>query len=375
MLHPQGFTPADQPPRNRRSKRQQIRLRTLAFVFLSYAIDAMLLGLFAWAGTIPFTVAVAYFVTGVTVCSGFFLLIGSGFSERFRDGNLTLTQMAAAVAVQIAFIIYAPDLAFVFLNVLFVICTVSSLRLTLAHSAAAWGMIAAATALVLGILPERLDLPRSTPSETVLVWLSYMLAIARTTYVGIYGSNLRLNLLQRSNDLADSFRRVEQLAIRDELTGTLNRRSIVALVVEAVRAAREMHQPFSVVMLDLDNFKAVNDRFGHHAGDLALQRFVEIVEGRLRDTDRLGRYGGEEFLLLLQATRSRPAFLVMERIRAAVADGEWSVVGPGAGLTVSAGIADYRRGDAVTDLIRRADAALYLAKGLGRNRVILAERS
>ena len=374
VLIPETVAPSVHRHRNRLTRRQQVRLRTLAFVFLSYVIDAMLLGLFAWAGTIPGTVAAAYFVTGVTFCGGFFLLIAGGFSERFRDGNLTLTQMAVAVAVQIAFIIQAPDLAFVFLNVLFIICAVSSLRLTLAHSAAAWALIGAATALVLAILPERLDLPHSTPVETALVWLSYMLTIARTTYVGIYGSNLRLKLLQRSNDLVDSFRRVEQLAIRDELTGTLNRRSIVALVVEAARAAREMYQPFSVVMLDLDLFKSVNDRFGHHAGDIALQRFVQIVEATLRDSDRLGRYGGEEFLLLLQGTRSRPAFIIMERIRAAVAESDWSVVGPGASLTVSAGIADYRQGDAVTDLVRRADAALYLAKSLGRNRVILAER-
>jgi len=199
-----------------------------------------------------------------------------------------------------------------------------------------------------------------------------MLTIARSTCVGIYDSNLRVKLLQRSKDLAKSFRRVEQLASHDELTGTLNRRSIVALIEEAVRAAQETGQDFSVVMLDLDHFKAVNDQFGHHAGDLALQQFTTAIGATLRDTDRLGRYGGEEFLLLLQATRSRPAFRIAERLREAVAGSDWSVVAPGMGLTVSAAVARYHRGDTANALIRRADAALYEAKRLGRNRVVMA---
>ena len=372
MLRPDAVAPVVHHHHKGVNKLRQVRLRTLAFVFVSYVVDAILLGLFAWAGTIPATVAAAYLATGVTVCGAFLLLIGSGFSEQFRDGNLTLAQMTVAVAVQIVFIIYAPELAFVFLNVLLIICTISSLRLTLSHSAVAWLMIAVATALVVAILPGRLDLPHSTPAESVLVWLTYMLTIARTTYVGIYDSNLRVRLLQRSKDLAESFRRVEQLATHDELTGMLNRRSIVALIEEAVRAAQETGQDFSVVMLDLDHFKAVNDRFGHHAGDLALRQFTTAIGATLRDTDRLGRYGGEEFLLLLQATRSRPAFRIAERLREAVAQADWSAVAPGVGLTVSAGIARHHRGDTANALIRRADAALYEAKRLGRNRVVMA---
>ncbi len=165
-----------------------------------------------------------------------------------------------------------------------------------------------------------------------------------------------------------------RLAITDHLTGLHNRRHFVGQLEEHLRRARRYHETMGVAFLDLDNFKELNDRHGHSAGDRALQAVAAVMREWVRGTDELARLGGDEFAALLLQTDAAGARLVLERIRASVAEIQLpDAQGPPITLTLSAGLALFPAdgGDAEW-LCGRADAALYEAKRRGRNRVMLA---
>ncbi|MBZ5557555.1 MAG: diguanylate cyclase [Acidobacteriia bacterium] len=173
-------------------------------------------------------------------------------------------------------------------------------------------------------------------------------------------------------DLTEQKRVEEQLrviATTDALTGTHTRRHFFDLAeVECGRSSRHQ-RPISVALLDLDHFKLVNDRFGHHVGDEALRLVAETVRDKLRRHDLLGRYGGEEFALLLPETPLAGATLVVERIRQAVAALAFEHQRSLVTLTISAGVVFRRAEEPLAAALERADAALYAAKDQGRNRV------
>ena len=162
------------------------------------------------------------------------------------------------------------------------------------------------------------------------------------------------------------------LATVDSLTGAYNRRKgNELLIVEANRQTRN-GRPFAVLMLDIDHFKAINDGFGHTAGDSVLCAFVRICKNTLRSIDVVVRWGGEEFLLVLPGTDEAEAMSTAERVRTAASAMEIiSPDGPPIRFTISIGVA-VSAGDSPSDLLSRSDSALYAAKTGGRNRVILA---
>jgi diguanylate cyclase (GGDEF)-like protein len=125
---------------------------------------------------------------------------------------------------------------------------------------------------------------------------------------------------------------------------------------------------FSLLLFDLDNFKHINDRYGHLAGDTVLREFAQVVASRVRANDVFARWGGEEFILLLDATDAEQALILADALRKAIAAHPFPDVGR---LTVSIGIAQYRADDDQANLLGRADRALYRAKNQGRDRVSL----
>jgi len=162
---------------------------------------------------------------------------------------------------------------------------------------------------------------------------------------------------------------LEELSITDGLTGLRNRRHMVAALDQEVDRARRSKRPLSVLMLDVDHFKRLNDRFGHQAGDAVLVKVAGLIRAAVRGVDAAGRYGGEEFIVVLPETDQRAAEEVAERIRSMVAGGVL-LEGGDAPVTVSIGIATLTKdGGEAAEVIARADAALYRAKAGGRNRV------
>jgi len=184
-------------------------------------------------------------------------------------------------------------------------------------------------------------------------------------------SMLRIKRLQ--DELEEKNRELERLSISDGLTGLFNHRHIHGLLEEEFERAERSHDKVSVAMLDLDRFKSVNDRFGHQAGDRVLVELAEILTESAREIDRLGRYGGEEFMALLPDTDIEDAAVFVERVRREVARRPFDIGrGEPLRLTISAGVATYPYPgiESPETLVRLADAALYAAKFGGRDRVV-----
>ncbi len=162
---------------------------------------------------------------------------------------------------------------------------------------------------------------------------------------------------------------INELAIRDELTGSHNRRFLLGLIEREKERSDRNGRPFCLCLFDIDFFKRINDTYGHAAGDVVLRSFAKAVQGQIRGTDAFGRYGGEEFLLMLPETPAPDAVVLAERIRKAIAALRCIDQGHEITLTVSSGVAEYRLGEAASQAIARADEALYVAKSLGRDQV------
>lgn len=164
---------------------------------------------------------------------------------------------------------------------------------------------------------------------------------------------------------------IQQLIERarsDPLTGLPNRRAFQEQFQQSLSGWKRHGRPFSVIFADLDGFKALNDRFGHAAGDAALTHVANILRSSLREVDLLARYGGEEFVVLLPDTPIREACLVAERMRLAVASRPVSTDKSRLTVTLSCGVACIQMGEDAKSLLRRADESLYAAKRNGKNR-------
>jgi diguanylate cyclase (GGDEF)-like protein len=170
---------------------------------------------------------------------------------------------------------------------------------------------------------------------------------------------------------------LDSQANRDPLTGALNRRAFSLITSQAIARARSYGKPLSLLIMDLDHFKQINDRLGHDAGDTLLCLFVASAGRILRGEDIFCRFGGEEFVALLPNASAEQAQVAAERLRSAFAaesaKTDITSAEPSLSVTVSIGIAELARDEDIEDLLRRADAALYHAKNTGRNRSQLAK--
>jgi two-component system chemotaxis response regulator CheY len=181
-------------------------------------------------------------------------------------------------------------------------------------------------------------------------------------------------ILKLESDLSAARQQMETLAMQDGLTGLLNRRAIEAQARAELSRAERQGAPLSLVLLDIDHFKAVNDRYGHDVGDQALRHVAQVLAAYVRTYDWAGRWGGEEFLVLFPGAEPSGAVIAADRIRTAIAESPLRLEdGVTVTLTISLGVAALSGPPAgpasLTELVRRADEALYRAKHEGRNRV------
>ena len=190
-------------------------------------------------------------------------------------------------------------------------------------------------------------------------------------------SMLRIKRLQdaleeRERQLLEANERLRYMSQTDGLTGLDNRRHLEERIDEMFEHARRLNEPFSCVMCDLDRFKSVNDTYGHQAGDAVLKQFARILRNEVREIDRVGRYGGEEFMLLLPGTVLDAAVTFAERVRKEVEGHTFTFDGTQICRTASFGVSAWPHPRIVNCdvLVRAADDALYVAKETGRNRVV-----
>lgn len=168
------------------------------------------------------------------------------------------------------------------------------------------------------------------------------------------------------------YRAATRSALRDPLTDTGNRIAMDQTLQREIEMARRHLQPLSLLMLDIDHFKRVNDTHGHSAGDEVLKSVAACIKAQLRNVDMVFRFGGEEFLILLSNTSRDAAALVGERLRKAAQGRDYWADGTQIELTVSLGCSTLLPGESAESLLRRADSALYVAKREGRNRLAMA---
>lgn len=181
-------------------------------------------------------------------------------------------------------------------------------------------------------------------------------------------------ILELHREIENKNRLLEQLALTDELTGLPNRRAIERWALRQLSGALRHDFSFWVVVTDLDQFKPVNDKHGHEAGDIVLKKFGEILSSNTRQCDICGRIGGDEFLLVITHAEREGVELAIDRLRQHVEAQRFSFGGQDVSVTASFGIAGFRRGDDrdFDRLVAQADVALYSAKRLGRNKVQMA---
>jgi len=355
------------------SQRRLVQRREmLVLQAASYAAGDIIVWVYAYSGTISIIIPSMFFLCGVGLTGLFYALSEMNVGDKFDDHFLTSYQAAANIVMQLAFLLAAPEIGFLFLTVVFVIFGFAALRMTSREATVLWGLTGFGVATIFFFLKAPIALPMRTAPEWFAGTFSFVMTIGQCVYIGFFGNSMRRTLHRRTVELKVANRRIEELAQLDELTGLLNRRYIMKSLNEEMTRAQRSNIPCSVAIIDLDYFKMINDRCGHPAGDEALRTFAISVFANIRAIDKLGRYGGEEFLLILPNTASEQAVRIVDRLRSIISEVDWTAISGELNLTMSAGVCSVRQADSAENILARVDAALYRAKDAGRNRVVAA---
>jgi diguanylate cyclase (GGDEF)-like protein len=348
--------------------RQALRLGRFLMAAGTSLLVALALLLFAFLGLLPWRAAIEGSAGIVTLIVAFFVLFRTGLNLRFADPSLTTEQVGAAI-LSLAYVMYHAGPAreaftlFYPVAMLFGVLRLNAARLM---ALAMLALVAHATVLHLSYLRDPSMNVRAALTEfgvlmIVLPWFAVM---------GGYVNRLRVRLSDSHKELRHAFDRMGELAIRDELTGVYNRRYLMETLVRERSRSDRLAEAFSLCLIDIDHFKSVNDSFGHAAGDAVLKHFAALAPRGLRGIDTFGRFGGEEFLIVLPATGRQGALAAGERVRAATEASAFPELPAERRVTISVGVATHARGEDVTAVLARADEALYQCKRAGRNRVV-----
>lgn len=357
---------------------QALRLKRFFMAAASYALWlTLVLACFATGVLVIPPTQVMLATAGVVVTNvAFYAVIRTGFNKRFRDPSLTQAQIIAAMCWVLVLMFTSSEfrgltMTVYIMTMLFGVFQLDRREFVTLSVFALLGYVGV-VAVEYVFYAERFNPVVEALRVSVLAGL-----LGWVSFFGAYVSELKRKLRERNAALSEAVDEIGHVARRDHLTQAYNRRYIMeALGREKARSERS-RTPFSVVIVDLDHFKTINDRYGHLSGDRVLMAFAERTLGTLRGMDvtdledrvrTFGRYGGEEFIVILPATRAGDAQRCADRIRTVTAEQPFDNVFH---VTLSAGVAEYQAGESVEDTLRRADAALYAAKSTGRNRVVV----
>src|SRR5882724_3657780 len=358
-----------QPTAKILARRAKQRRQILLMIGGSYIIDAGLLLLYAQAGAIPFTIGPAYAATGLTVIAFAILLSELGFNNRFKDHYLVAQQSTVCMLIALAFTYIAPEAGALFLCTLFIVFSFSSLRSTPGQTMVIWTAMTIGLAGLFLLTDKPIAMPHGSYLERLATLLVFVLTIGRCMFLGFFSNSMKNSLYQSGLKLKEAYKRIEELAELDELTGSFNRRCIMRMLDEEIARAGRSGSACSIALIDLDWFKRINDAFGHPTGDEVLRTFAITMFANIRANDRFGRYGGEEFLLVLPDMDTSGAVRALDRQRAIISDLDWSAFSPSMKVTISAGVATLKPNETPDTFLARADSALYTAKARGRNRI------
>lgn len=370
-----SFIPKDDPD-------QALRIRRLLMATIAYILNASLAYFSYLAGITEWPAIAGFLIIIPTVNIAFYIAIRTGFNLRFADPSLTFAQMCAATLTVMYVMYYANESRGLLLLMYVIMLLFGIFRLNTRD----FFLISLITLLTYGadIILLYIFRPEGVNFRNELLqWIVLAIVMIDFSYIGGYISSLRRNLrtshselkktieslnISRS-ELEKSLAIIQEIAIHDELTGFYNRRHLMELLENEKNRSLRGNTVFTITMLDIDHFKKVNDTYGHQAGDEVLRRVSAAIKNTMRNTDFCGRYGGEEFILVLIQTDLKEAMICGERMRANIEKCQFPGVGDGLRITASIGLSQYQMREEIDTMVARADRALYQAKEGGRNRV------
>jgi diguanylate cyclase (GGDEF)-like protein len=361
-----SITPKNDPKQTLRIRRFFISFAVYILVnvplcYLAYQAGVMSLRVIYWNLIIILAFNIVLYITFRT-----------GLNKRMKDPSLTSVQICIASLVVMFGIFFAFEVRGILFSLYILILLFGTFRLNTRQ----FLYVSAFILLTYGIdifLLHFLRLQDLKFKTEVFQWFALAVILISVSLLGGNISALRRELSGSRKKLQDSLGKIKEMAILDDLTGFFNRRHLMELLDTEYNRSVRTGAVFSLAMMDLDKFKNVNDTFGHQIGDKVLITFSTIIRSVLRKSDFCGRYGGEEFLIVLTQTDLQDAKIFAERIRACVEESFFPELGNKSRITVSIGLAEHRTNEDVDKTISRADEALYRAKKNGRNRVEVSQ--
>ncbi len=353
---------AADPGQDLRLQRNLVAAGTSALVVVSLEVFRIL-GLIEPDLVLKAAVTIAFLVLA------FCLVFRSGLNRLARDASLTVPQTICAILV-LGWLMYDAEPVRGALCLFYLVAML-------------FGVLRLDTATMVGLALTALA------SHAVMVYLWHIAHpgldtgpdIARLAVLGIvlpwfavmggYVNQMRKRLTNSNRRLVRAMERIEQVAIRDELTGAYNRRFLLEVLERECRRSRRVGSQLAVCLVDIDYFKSVNDNHGHAAGDAVLTYFAGLVHGIIRGADVFGRYGGEEFVIVLPDTDLQGAVDCAERIRRASVEADYPQVPVERRITATIGVALQGDHETPAELLVRADRALYQGKAAGRDCVMV----
>lgn len=355
---------------NRIEQKQTLRKRRHAMAFATYLVPVSLVVLCWSQGLLPekviYHVAAAVLLINLTIL----ILIHTNLNLKFRDPSMTAAHIAVS-SIPTLYVMYFLEhghVRSIFIIILVVAVIYGILELNTRRFLMVCLWIFSLYCIMLLALwrkkPETLDW-----SLELIQMVAFGLTLLSMSIVGGYISNLREKLRSRNQELQKAIEKIDRLVNIDPLTGVDNRRRLFEVLTQETNRCNRGDNAFSVCLLDVDHFKKTNDEHGHLAGDEILRTLSRKVCKNIRNIDTFGRYGGEEFLLILPQTGLLGAATKAEKVRSQIAAFRFPEISPDLRITVSIGVAEYRRSEDIDTTLLRADRALYAAKANGRNRV------
>ena len=345
--------------------KQAVRMRRFYMASSTAVLVLFLIFVCSWLGFVDAnTLGTAGGLIVLTVV-GFYISFRTKLNLKFRDPSLTGAQMLASSLTMVYVMHNAGSARGIFLIVILMIFMFGVFRLSareflqialivlIAYVTVVWPVVAHAT-------------NSSDANLAILYGIVLLVVLPWFAMMGAYIGRLRHQLSKSIVELESS----QAIAVRDDLTGAYNRRYLMGSLHKEKSRSDRGGEPFSVCLIDVDHFKRINDTKGHLVGDQVLKHLTLSIQPDVRTTDYFGRFGGEEFLLILSETTLNGSCSYADRVRQKIEQLSFAEIDLELRITVSIGVTQYRPREEISATLNRADAAMYAAKAGGRNRVM-----